>query len=114
MISTTAKVTRLLVLTVYSLWRPILHQIRTALLEEPREQDQDQENQNYHYKYRNQPTPHFLTSLARDLFLMTNGKASTIRRIITRTTTVMVRPLFILPHLSPYSLCNPLAAIYTL
>src|SRR5215218_477499 len=33
---------------------------------------------------------------------VTNGNTSTTSRIITRTTTTMASPLFILPHLAPY------------
>src|SRR5215213_10134066 len=68
MMSTTAMISRLLLLTVLPPWRPILprksYLFGRASLQEPREQQQDQENQKNDYKYRYEPTPHFLTSLA--------------------------------------------------
>ena len=74
MMSTTAMVSRLLLLTVLPPWRPIPCARKSCLfggasLEEPREQQQDQEYQKNDYKYWYEPTPHFLTSLARDLCL---------------------------------------------
>ena len=74
MMSTTAMVSRLLLLTVLPPWRPIPCARKCCLfggvyLEEPEEQQQDQEYQKNDYKYWYEPTPHFLTSLARDLCL---------------------------------------------
>src|SRR5215203_1950524 len=74
MMSTTAMVSRLLLLTVPPPWRPIPCARKSCLfggasLEQPEEQQQDQEYQKNDYKYRYEPTPHFLTSLAKDLSL---------------------------------------------
>ncbi len=62
-------VTRLFVPTYVPPWRPILRYKKAASSEKPREQQQDHDDQNYDYKYWYEPTPHVLTSLARDVSL---------------------------------------------
>jgi hypothetical protein len=66
MMSTTAMVSTLLLLTVLPPWTHLAPESAVSL-EEPEEQQQDQKNQKNDHQYRYESSPHFLTSLAKDL-----------------------------------------------
>ena len=109
MITTTMMITRLLLLTRLPPWRLIPE--GAASLEEPEEQQQDQEYQKNDYKYRYEPTPHVLTSLAKNLSL-TNERQYEHDQKDHRQQQWRVPYLSSLTSL-PVSRWSAMAAIYT-
>src|SRR5215211_3322490 len=86
---------------------------RSASLEEPREQQQDHENQNNHYEYRYEPTPHFLTSLPRDLFLTNERQHEHGQKDYQQDDGEYDEPPIYPPSPRPLSLGAGYGAIYT-